>query len=417
MTFAHQDEIKPEEVETEIVEEFLENKVEDLETIQKVNCSKDQKVTRHRCSQKQISASLPCPKIKQSRQRNKNFVCDRCGMRYSYRARLVAHVAQHSVQDRKEEENKDLELKKLRKLEQKLQHDKDHKLWLKSLVPCPECGKELRRQWLSTHIRRVHMKLIRGICDHCGKGFFNKNKLAVHLATHISKEFRERNHKCHLCSRSFYSAANLKVHMETFHSEKDKIKKCECGKVFKNERYLQQHRRTHSQEKYSRICDQCEKTFSDGTELKRHIQIFHTEGGRKNFLCNQCGKKYDLVSQLNNHTKLVHLERKIVCNEPGCDKKFSTEYLLKAHTNIFHLKIKNFKCDMVNCNKAFSSNQRLRRHLEITHRKHRVNCPVEGCKYMVGRIDYMKNHLRKHTELKPEAQKKIAEIVKLLKFY
>lgn len=414
MTFAHQDEVKLEVLDTEIVEEFLAIEVENSETIQEVNCAKNQKVAGQRRSQKQIPASLPSPKIIPARRRNKKFVCDRCGMRYSHRIRLEAHVAQHSVQDRKAEE---FELTKLRKLEHKLQNKVDRKRWLKTSVPCPECCKEFRRQWLSAHIRRVHMKLIKGICDHCGKGFFKKLQLAAHLATHVSKEFRERNHKCHLCSRTFYSNSYLTVHMESFHSDINQIRKCECGKVFKNERYLRSHRRIHNQEKYKKICDQCEKTFPNSTELKRHNKIFHTEGGRKNFLCNQCGKKYDQVSQLNVHTKLVHLERNIVCNEPGCDKKFSTEYKLKIHSNVAHLKIKNFECNMESCSKAFSSKQKLQRHVEVTHRKHRLNCPVEGCKYMIGRKDYMKTHCRKHNELTSEAQKEIAEIVKAMKFF
>jgi hypothetical protein len=54
------------------------------------------------------------------------------------------------------------------------------------------------------------------------------------------------------------------------------------------------------------------------------------------------------------------------------------------------------------------------RHIKVTNEKHRVNCPVEDCKFMVGRRDYMKNHIRKHVELKPEVQTQMLDSVKEL---
>ena len=88
-----------------------------------------------------------------------------------------------------------------------------------------------------------------------------------------------------------------------------------------------------------KTCLECNKTLFNGTELKYHMKIFHTEGGRGKFLCNECGKKFDTVSNLNSHRKL-HWEKTIKCDYAGCDKMYATQYLLGLHKKVTHLKIK-----------------------------------------------------------------------------
>lgn len=39
------------------------------------------------------------------------------------------------------------------------------------------------------------------------------------------------------------------------------------------------------------------------------------------------------------------------------------------------------------------------RHISVSHDKVRVNCFVEGCRFSVGRKDYLRNHIQTHREL------------------
>jgi Zinc finger, C2H2 type len=284
---------------------------------------------------------------------------------------------------------------------------------LKCTVACHE--KVIKRQSLWNLISQVHVKKRSFCCDYCGKGFFQKYQLQSHLYSHIPPDLQGRNQNCLFCSKTFYSKELLKAHNRYAHADSvpGKIWNCECGKQYKNKNLLYQHKKIHNREAYMRTCEHCGKVFADGRRLKEHIKIFHTDGGRGNFMCSECGKHYDSLQLLKSHFR-SHSEPKIPCDEPGCEKMFLFLNQLKSHKKRIHLKVKDYTCDRPNCGKAFAANTALLRHIKVTHEKHRVKCPVEDCKFMVGRRDYMKNHIRKHVELKPEVQTQMLESVKEL---
>jgi hypothetical protein len=63
-----------------------------------------------------------------------------------------------------------------------------------------------------------------------------------------------------------------------------------------------------------------------------------------------------------------------------------------------------------------TSNQKLDRHVTLIHEKLRTPCPVgNGCKFSVGRRDYMRTHLKKHIELSSEDLEKYLNSVKDMK--
>jgi KRAB domain-containing zinc finger protein len=277
-------------------------------------------------------------------------------------------------------------------------------------VVCHECGKFVQRRSLPLHMNVVHIKSSNFFCDLCGKGFFRKQRIMNHIVTHIPPELRVRDYVCDICSHAFVTEGNLKQHISYVHSGRNL--KCECGKMFKNPVNLRNHKNyTHNKESLKRKCEQCGEVLNTGTLLKEHIEIFHTEGGRGNYVCSECGNHYDRKVSLLFHRR-IHMKKTIPCDEPGCDRMFRTTPLMIKHNKSVHLKVKNYKCDRANCEKAFSENSMLLRHIKITHEKHREKCPVEDCKFTKGRRDYMKNHIRKHVELKPELQTKMIESLK-----
>lgn len=56
------------------------------------------------------------------------------------------------------------------------------------------------------------------------------------------------------------------------------------------------------------------------------------------------------------------------------------------------------------CEKCFFSANHLRRHIAVAHDKVRVNCFVEGCRFSVGRKDYLRNHILTHRELSEDVK-------------
>jgi KRAB domain-containing zinc finger protein len=286
----------------------------------------------------------------------------------------------------------------------------------KMLTPCPECGKVITKQSMFCHITLVHRKRTTGICDYCGREFGRRNHLIRHINSHIPKEFREKLVKCEECGIDFYTKDHLKNHTRKYHSKKNENQtfECECGKVFKHISYLNTHKNCVHERKYERTCGVCGKILANRSDLSKHMRIFHTEGGRGNFMCTDCGKRFDEVGRLNHHRK-IHSEPKFVCDEPGCSKKFYTKSGKSEHMNSVHLQQRNFICSVKDCGKPFTTKQRLERHTKVTHEQLKAKCPVDGCSFMVGRRDYMKNHLKRHSDLEPEELAAYLEEVKKMK--
>jgi uncharacterized Zn-finger protein len=67
------------------------------------------------------------------------------------------------------------------------------------------------------------------------------------------------------------------------------------------------------------------------------------------------------------------------------------------------------------CEKSFFSANHLRRHIAVSHDKIRINCFVEGCKYSVGRKDYLRNHIISHRDLPTDIKNEYLQRVREMK--
>lgn len=250
----------------------------------------------------------------------------------------------------------------------------------RSKTACEICGKLVFRGCMKIHAEKTHDNITRAECDICGKKFYNKTVVQVHVQTHIPAEHRAK-HQCDICSKSFSRSYCLEKHKMNHHEQAAGSFACHCGKVFNHQSYLKQHIRTiHIDTSRDANCKYCGKAF------RRHV--------------------------VRSHEKRVH-EKKLefVCEHEGCDKKFYYRDALNKHFNFQHLHKRPFVCSYPGCTKAYSERNRLVIHNGVEHLKLRENCPIKGCKFSVGRRHYMTGHLKKHVELNEDEIQRYRKII------
>jgi KRAB domain-containing zinc finger protein len=268
------------------------------------------------------------------------------------------------------------------------------------LVTCEFCGKTMKYASYGAHRDVLHFNMSHFECDTCGKKGYFKNKFIRHIRSHIKIEHREKLFKCEICGKTYASDCSLRAHKNLTHTpHPPESLTCHCGKAFKTKYFLRYHKTAvHMKHKYDVACEHCQKVMRNKYDLRKHIRIHHTEGGKNNFKCNDCEKCFNDRMYLQKHAQ-VHREKNLVCDVIGCGKKFGAQFALNIHKKNTHNKQKlEFICSQ--CGKALTSYQKLKRHVTLIHEKLRAPCPVgNGCKFSVGRRNYMRDHLKKHVEL------------------
>ena len=103
------------------------------------------------------------------------------------------------------------------------------------LVPCPNCGKQIRDVYLRAHIRNAQCDLPeeervkqRFKCDQCEKTF----KKSIGLRTHIKAiHNNEKGFKCEHCEYRSYTKANVYMHSKRVHEKRELYVQCQyCDK-------------------------------------------------------------------------------------------------------------------------------------------------------------------------------------------
>ena len=141
---------------------------------------------------------------------------------------------------------------------------------LNHMVKCNQCDKEMKQRNLDLHIRQVHQKMGKHVCDIFYKTLSSKHSLKVHVMfAHTRPEDRTYKYTCQHCGAGFINKTVYNGHLNTHTGNRPY--KCEvCDKAFKQITTYHSHIQIHKAVKYE--CQVCEQQFSSKSSLATHTK-------------------------------------------------------------------------------------------------------------------------------------------------
>ena len=187
--------------------------------------------------------------------------------------------------------------------------------------------------------------------------FSNKGKaLENYLAMNQIKIFL-----CKVCNRSFTDNSRLKRHINDTHDRKNSFTCYVCEAGFYNRGRMEKHFASKHRGFNPHKCSKCESDFLDIEQLKIHNAKVHEDKKK----CNKCDASYQFDENLVQHLISTHNEKKpFVCQE--CFDGYKTKASLKTHVENIHLKVKNAHCSI--CGASFYNKSMLRIHTRCVHK-------------------------------------------------
>lgn len=303
---------------------------------------KMRQVSTQRCAEctKEFKCDEMSEHLKTSHQAQEIISCPYCPCLFSLRVYLIEHLGMH----KNESPTCDL---------------------------CNDGVKFSRYAALREHYYIVHQIGVKEfICDECGKEFWNKNSLSLHIKLYHTGEyqFKKKTFPCDVCYEpvmEFSSEDALICHKINMHGAEPFRCKI-CGVTFTAKAAFVRHERDHQgikRKEYKCEVKGCEgKTFNSRKMLNQHNELVH-EGVR--YDCELCGKTYTSAKNLKKHHQNSHLKlRPFVCDI--CGDRFVAKAVMIRH-KLIHTGERPYVCAI--CGQRFRQPEVLKRHMDAHERK------------------------------------------------
>ena len=223
---------------------------------------------------------------------------------------------------------------------------------------CPLCPYGFRLEAsLSAHIAALHNSSYE--CSSCEQKFANATKLTSHRRLEHAGERNKINAKRRMETPSDETVASFILRQINTTLGQILYKCKECDKEFRRHDTIVGHaKRVHLRVKAFE-CSLCQASFMTSEWLRKHkasshgIKILSNKEKRAQLLkdmkkyydldgqdqpvlmCNQCQKSYNDLSQLQRHIKVIHVKKQVVICDL-CGKHLSSRASLKEHVLWFH---------------------------------------------------------------------------------
>ena len=130
-------------------------------------------------------------------------------------------------------------------------------------------------------------------CEECDKSFLCRSGRSRHMKQRHSQN-QIKMYECDLCDKTLSSSTGLIYHLESFHQGRRYT--CDvCEKSFMTKKSYLLHAmnpKSHAEKiKITYRCHICDKSFSQGFDLKKHIASIHSDSHIR-FTCEGCGKRF-----------------------------------------------------------------------------------------------------------------------------
>lgn len=178
----------------------------------------------------------------------------------------------------------------------------------------------------------IHMQKHRkNKCDACGAMCTRKDNLQEHIASNHPEICKNR---CETCKSIFSRLESLDSHNRLVHiTSPGQAKKCSiCGGIFAKDKQLEQHLNTvHKKDNFS--CKICDLVFVRPLVFQRH-NAKHHNGPQPNYKCSKCTAVFWNEAGLRSHDRGVHRDIGFECFI--CRQSFTEITNLKRHLCKFH---------------------------------------------------------------------------------
>ncbi|RHY31381.1 hypothetical protein DYB32_003563 [Aphanomyces invadans] len=128
-----------------------------------------------------------------------------------------------------------------------------------------------------------------------------------------------------------------------------------------------------------------------------------TAAPERRFVCTEpgCGKRFNRKFTLKEHTKTHTGARPYACDYEGCSASFSTSGNLSRH-KFTHTGEKPFGCSFEMCYKRFCTKEKLARHTKTHSGIRPFTCKVDGCNKRFSTSGNLGRHLKTHRDANDE---------------